>query len=531
MYAASLGLTGGVSGRLRPSCLRPCEEANATQQHPRTTTTEPPNAPALRRHLEKLLVIRDHTTNSDSADITIRRPASTSIAVHSLPPELLCLIASFLIPDAFTSHLGPLLPASQVSRAWRQALISCPSLWSTISINSFSSRLCLSRRNPQGALCILNTMLSRSKSIGLDVDFQWHSPPSFLNVNGFRSWGEALLTVLVAHSPRWRRVRIRLGDEEGQRHALAHVKGRLDMLTELSFSAYGFGRRFDEKALDMWVEAPHLSAVRLDDVEYSFSSPDPSPSPSAASPSDSEPFQTKPLIQFPYHQLSSYTEGYRVTSASPLLSIAAGSLRECTLIGSSYSLPGMLTMSNLTALNFTLSSFNTSCILSHLILPNLQSLKLTNESLLFFAPTDMFSVMSSLFIRSQCNLEELSIVGPSLLSSDEGLQNVLHTLRSSLRKLTIDDRKLFYPLISHLSNTADMRVLSHLTIRGPSPSCADDDVRILSNLMQLQHRRSRQRDQPAGLKEVVYKASTGVYASDALVLRLCASAEVSVGAL
>ena len=88
--------------------------------------------------------------------------------MHRLPPEVLTSILCLAVDRGSKTHAEQLIPPTHVCRYWRTALLSYPSIWST---------LCLTPGNPS----VISEWLARSKKVPLTIiaeftDVYDHSP-------------------------------------------------------------------------------------------------------------------------------------------------------------------------------------------------------------------------------------------------------------------------------------------------------------------------------------------------------------------
>lgn len=108
-----------------------------------------------------------------------RRINSHESPIYRLHPELLSLIASYLVPD-------DLVEASHISYHWRTVLLSYPSLWTTLDFT-----------HPERAL----TFLARSKSAPIRAFLQWIRPNAPLPIELLDQPAERIVTLSVGDYP------------------------------------------------------------------------------------------------------------------------------------------------------------------------------------------------------------------------------------------------------------------------------------------------------------------------------------------
>ena len=169
--------------------------------------------------------------------------------LRKLPPELLQLIFLKTYWDTATT---PTLPwsLSQVCRSWRMIVHTTPILWSRITISLDTK---LTRLRPQEDR--LKLILQRSGNADLRI-----------SICGIMNQGDkrlSLLLILVAHSERWRYLKLELTIATETIMALQAVHGHLPRLSQLHLK---FWRPKRPITIDMFGIAPQLETVVIDNV-------------------------------------------------------------------------------------------------------------------------------------------------------------------------------------------------------------------------------------------------------------------------
>ncbi|KAK0502027.1 hypothetical protein EDD18DRAFT_1138898 [Armillaria luteobubalina] len=194
----------------------------------------------------------------------IRKYRRVLSPVRRLAPEILMEIFRWTIPNeqgfSITDTKSGPWALSHVSSLWRAVTLGCPELWSCFYVQIVAQKDCFwSRRQ-----IILNTVLSRSGTRGLNFSYSYYTP--YYNSDAY-----GLLDALSAHSGRWIAVSLILSDDMFAE--LRDIRGALESLQSLKIEMQEVHERTLE-TIDAFEFAPRLTHVkligRLDDVNFVF---------------------------------------------------------------------------------------------------------------------------------------------------------------------------------------------------------------------------------------------------------------------
>ncbi|KAK0436949.1 hypothetical protein EV421DRAFT_1830230 [Armillaria borealis] len=173
--------------------------------------------------------------------------------VRKCPPEVLTEIFHWTITTPYDdNHLGlrelnaRLSKISAVCCLWRTTVLSSLSLW---------ARFCLVGSGNEGLMPLLQTVLDRSREASLCIYFH----PMF-DVDIVE---DAFLRRALGTSPRWKRARIELGDDDDI-DIYAQIRGRLPRLEWLELRHYFDDVSPSDPLFDAFQDAPQLRALVLD---------------------------------------------------------------------------------------------------------------------------------------------------------------------------------------------------------------------------------------------------------------------------
>ncbi|KAJ6617633.1 hypothetical protein B0H10DRAFT_2032296 [Mycena sp. CBHHK59/15] len=193
--------------------------------------------------------------------------------IQNLPPELLCEIFAFTLPQmhehspsAPQMHESPWV-LGHVCRHWRTLALACPVLWSCFVIAS---------NMPARALPVLQQQLERAGGAPLDVLFRWNKG------DFWKAHTDEARSALIAHCARWRRLYLQIATVYHMPQVqLAAARGNVPLLRELVCT--GEALRYLKDGLV--ADAPNLRKVvlgdsgnRVNDITYSSLFPDPAAS-------------------------------------------------------------------------------------------------------------------------------------------------------------------------------------------------------------------------------------------------------------
>ncbi|KAJ7673908.1 hypothetical protein DFH06DRAFT_1319025 [Mycena polygramma] len=234
----------------------------------------------------------------------VRRHQSVISPVRRVPRELICEILVMAVPS---SSLGEVRGVSLgrppdpktswylglVSRSWRDCALSCPALWTTITISSSSAP-------SNGYLVMIEEQLRRSATAALEL--YWPNPPTEVDPR--------LLSLVLPSCTRWRTLHLHdwaLGLEDPVLDWLKPVRDHLNQLNLLTIVTSRHLR-----IPDVFMTAPNLHRVVL--IEERFSSGSPAPS----------------SIEIPWGKITHYRGTYSLARHTELLQVAPNVL-ECIL--------------------------------------------------------------------------------------------------------------------------------------------------------------------------------------------------------
>ncbi|KAJ7093287.1 hypothetical protein B0H15DRAFT_971676 [Mycena belliarum] len=293
----------------------------------------------------------------------VRKHKSILSPVRRLPPELLCTI--FLMTPPFIRRLKaktvnqPPWRLGHVCRAWRQAALSLPLLWSSIHIADHPWTLPLRDVYPDA---MLETQLQRSATQPLDITIE--------------SEGDLRLAgPLHLDSARWRTLSIRVVGLDSVDDLLSAAEGHLPLLETLDvIDAHVNSTQMPST---IFATAPNLRHVLLTNCRLQQHSP--------------------PLV-IPWHQITHYRGRYPAQRQFDILR-AAPALVQCGLcfVGPAR-LPGdqIVTVPALRRLHVRDDVF-----LNHLTAPQLEAL---------FVEDFLTGAILPLIRRSACRLTKLVLL-------------------------------------------------------------------------------------------------------------------------
>ncbi|EED83669.1 predicted protein [Postia placenta Mad-698-R] len=161
------------------------------------------------------------------------------------------------------------LRAASVSRAWRQLVLSTPSLWTTIHVS-------LPYRPP---ITILSTMLERSRALTLDIDIDWvHPGVPYLRQPVSQDLPEpdadyihGVMNLLTGHMVRWRSLDMCTDYDEPETNLLPLLIGTAPVLKTFRLFYEDTFLSSEEEEEDAAVDfrrfaAPHLDFLHLESL-------------------------------------------------------------------------------------------------------------------------------------------------------------------------------------------------------------------------------------------------------------------------
>ncbi|KAJ6617665.1 hypothetical protein B0H10DRAFT_2032427 [Mycena sp. CBHHK59/15] len=225
--------------------------------------TAPSSTSDLADALSQLSRTNSHMANLDRSLLDLQRIAEQlslanedqqhSPPIQNLPPELLCEIFAFTLPQmherspsAPQMHESPWV-LGHVCRHWRTLALVCPPLWSCFVIASDM---------PARALPVLLQQLERAGGAPLDVLFRWNQGDLW------KAHTDEARSAFIAHCARWRRLHLQIAIVDLMPQLqLAAARGNVPLLRELVCT--GEALRYLKDGL--LADAPNLRKVVLDD--------------------------------------------------------------------------------------------------------------------------------------------------------------------------------------------------------------------------------------------------------------------------
>ncbi|KAJ7315327.1 hypothetical protein DFH08DRAFT_790288 [Mycena albidolilacea] len=308
----------------------------------------------LQAKLAQLTRMRDETAES------VRQHRSVLHPVRCVPPEILCEIFALVLLSADEDSMARATAPWRlglICRSWRQAALSYPLLWCSITPHSFPA---------SDPLVMMDTQLLRSSNAPLVVSWQGDQPVDF-----------RLLPLVVVHCDRWRT--LRLSSPFASFHSmldwLLPATGRLAQLETLEMII-----RLHK--VDIFSTAPALRQLVLTDREFQM---------------------TSPQIDIPWGQITHYRARYELWHQLSKILKRASALVECAVkITERPPLHGqnMILLPHLQRLDI-----DGSTILNHLEAPSLHTLSSRHT------PGPLLGEHLPFIQRSGCSLTRLVLTG------------------------------------------------------------------------------------------------------------------------
>ncbi|KAJ7206762.1 hypothetical protein GGX14DRAFT_636897 [Mycena pura] len=147
--------------------------------------------------------------------------------VRRVPMELVCTIFEMASAQNRVKFGTPPWQLGFICRSWRQYALSCPLLWSSVTVPHCPGWY---QSETQQLLSKLRTQLSRATNASLDIYWSWscnNEPDS------------RLLDLIFPHSNRWRNVTFHVNCSNCRLDWLLPISGKLDQLETLEVENFG----------------------------------------------------------------------------------------------------------------------------------------------------------------------------------------------------------------------------------------------------------------------------------------------------